>query len=63
MGVSACQLACRFLIEETPTRRVVDPFCGHGTVLAVANAMGLDALGVDISVRQCRAAKKLVVTL
>jgi hypothetical protein len=63
MGVSACQLACRFLIEETATRRVVDPFCGHGTVLAVANAMGLDALGVDISVRQCRAARKLVVLL
>jgi hypothetical protein len=63
MGVSACQLACRFLIEETATRRVVDPFCGHGTVLAVANAMGLDALGVDISVRQCRAARKLVVAL
>ena len=63
MGVNACQLACRFLLEETPTRRVVDPFCGHGTVLAVANAMGLDALGVDLSIRQCRAAKKLVVTL
>lgn len=63
MGVNACKLACRFLIDETPTRRVVDPFCGHGTVLAVANAMGLDALGVDISVRQCRAAKRLVVAL
>jgi len=63
MGVSACQLACRFLLEETPTRLVVDPFCGHGTVLAVANAMGLDALGIDISVRQCRAARKLTVDL
>lgn len=63
MGVNACQLACRFLIEETKTRRVIDPFCGHGTVLAVANAMGLDALGVDLSVRRCRAAKKLVVEL
>ena len=63
MGVNACRLACRFLIEETPTRLVVDPFCGHGTVLAVANAMGLDALGVDVSVRQCRAAKKLVIEL
>lgn len=62
-GVNACQLACRFLLEETPTRLVVDPFCGHGTVLAVANAMGFDALGVDLSVRQCRAARKLVVAL
>lgn len=63
MGVNACQLACRFLLEETSTRLVVDPFCGHGTVLAVANAMGLDALGIDLSVRQCRAARKLVVEL
>lgn len=63
MGVSACQLACRFLSEETATRRVVDPFCGHGTVLAVANAMGFDALGIDVSVRQCRAARKLSIEL
>jgi DNA modification methylase len=62
-GVHACQLACRFLLEETPTRLVVDPFCGHGTVLAVANAMGLDTIGIDVSVRQCRAARKLRIEL
>jgi hypothetical protein len=59
MGTDACRLACRFLKEETSTRLVVDPFCGHGTVLAVANAMGFDALGIDLSVRQCRAARRL----
>ncbi len=63
MGVEACRLACRYLLEETSTRTVVDPFCGHGTVLAVANAMGLDALGVDVSRRQCAAARKLTVRL
>jgi len=63
MGVGACRLACRYLLEETETRTVVDPFCGHGTVLAVANALGLDAIGVDVSRRQCKAARKLVVTL
>ena len=61
MGVHACRLACRYLLEETATRIVVDPFCGHGTVLAVANALGLDALGIDSSRRQCKAARKLVV--
>jgi hypothetical protein len=60
MGVNACRVACRFLGEETSTRVVVDPFCGRGTVLAVANAMGLDALGVDISAKRCRAARALV---
>ncbi|RYZ06317.1 MAG: SAM-dependent methyltransferase [Myxococcales bacterium] len=59
MGTRACEAACRFLLNETPARRVVDPFCGKGTVLAVANALGLDALGVELSGKRCRAARKL----
>ena len=61
MGVEACRVACRFLREETATRVVVDPFCGHGTVIAVANLLGLDAIGVDRSRKCCRAARALVV--
>jgi len=63
MGVEACRAACAYLCEETTTRIVVDPFCGHGTVLAVANAMGLDAIGVDVNARRCRAARRLAVEL
>ena len=63
MGVAACRLACRFLREETATRVVVDPFCGHGTALAVANHFGFDALGVELSARKVRAAKRLVLDL
>lgn len=59
MGARACEAACRFLLNETSARRVVDPFCGKGTVLAVANALGLDALGVELSGKRCRAARKL----
>ena len=61
MGATACRVACRYLRDETGTRLVVDPFCGKGTVLAVANAMGFDAIGVDTSKRRCRAARALVV--
>lgn len=57
MGLLACQAACRFLLDETPARRVVDPFCGRGLLLAVANALGLDALGVELSAKRCRAAR------
>jgi hypothetical protein len=60
MGVNACLHACRFVQTETATRVVVDPFCGFGTVLAVANALGLDAVGVDISKRMCSRARRLV---
>jgi hypothetical protein len=59
MGTRACEAACRFLLDETPARRVVDPFCGKGSVLAIANALGLDALGVELSAKRCRAARKL----
>lgn len=62
MGVAACQDACRFIQSETTTRTIVDPFCGYGTVLAVANALGLDAIGVDLSARMCRRARTLQLT-
>jgi hypothetical protein len=63
MGVEACVAACRFVLRATHTRRIVDPFCGYGTVLAVANALGLDAVGVDLSRRKCKRARALQVTL
>lgn len=63
MGLAACRVACRFLREETETTLVVDPFCGRGSALAVANAMGFDALGVELSAKRCRAARNLAVDL
>ena len=59
MGLHACADACRFIRAETTTRTIVDPFCGFGTVLAVANALGMDAVGVDLSSRMCRRAREL----
>lgn len=59
MGMRAALEACRFVRDETPTRTIVDPFCGWGTVLAAANALGLDAVGVDLSARMCRRARAL----
>lgn len=63
MGVLACVDACRFVIGETTTRTIVDPFCGWGTVLAVANALGLNAIGIDLSARMCKRARRLAVTV
>ena len=60
MGVAACEYAVRFVQRQTASRLIVDPFCGHGTVLAVANAFGLDAIGVDLSSKRCRKARELV---
>jgi len=63
MGVLACVDACRFVLTQTTTRTIVDPFCGFGTVLAVANALGLDAVGVDVSARMCKRARQLTIAV
>jgi hypothetical protein len=60
-GVEACRVACRYLRDDTSSRVVVDPFCGRGAVLGVANAFGLDAVGIDLSAKRCRAARSLVI--
>ena len=59
MGTTACRVALEFLRSATTTEVIMDPFCGHGTVLAAANAMGFDAIGVDIGAKRCRAARTL----
>jgi hypothetical protein len=57
MGVTACTVACRYIRENTNTRVIVDPFCGRGTLLAIANDLGFDAIGVDIGGKRCRIAR------
>jgi hypothetical protein len=59
MGVYACALACRFILSHTHTRTVVDPFCGHGTALAVANELGLHAIGVELGGKRAEKARAL----
>lgn len=59
MGVRACVVAGRYVLEQTPTRTVVDPFCGHGTMLAVANELGLDAIGVELGKKRAKKARAL----
>jgi hypothetical protein len=62
MGTLACRDACLEVARGTSTRTIVDPFCGFGTVLAVANLLGLDSVGVDLSARMCRKARSLVLS-
>lgn len=57
MGLDAAIFACRFVSRYT--RTITDPFCGRGTVPAVADALGLVAVGVDIDAEQCNYARTL----
>ena len=58
MGSAACEVAVSFIATATSCRTIVDPFCGHGGVLAVANAHGLDAIGVELSRRRAAKARR-----
>ena len=61
MGADVCTTVIKFLLQHTKCTTVVDPFCGHGSILAAANAHGLDAVGVEISRKRAAKARKLVV--
>ena len=58
MGAAACEAAVQFA-ASLGARTIVDPFCGHGSVLAVANAHGLAAIGVERSRRRAAKARRL----
>lgn len=44
MGFDACVMAVKY-VQRYGGKCVVDPFCGKGSVLAVANHFGLDSVG------------------
>ncbi len=61
MGVRAAGQAVRFAQEQVGAKIIFDPFCGVGTVLAVANTLGLDALGVEKAKKRCEQARLLTI--
>ncbi len=61
MGVRAAAHAIRFARDQAGATTIFDPFCGVGTVLAVANALGLDALGVEKAKKRSEQARLLTV--
>jgi hypothetical protein len=61
MGIRAAAHAVRFARDEVHATSILDPFCGVGTVLAVANAMGLRAIGVEQSKKRSEQARALII--
>ena len=60
MGSDACNAAVEYVLaaglgdEEGGEPPVVfDPFCGCGSVLAAANAYGVEAVGVELCRKRC----------
>lgn len=59
MGFIPARAAVQF--AATAGLPIVDPFCGQGTVPAIAEALGCEAIGVDIDPAQCAIAEKVSV--
>jgi hypothetical protein len=57
-GVRATAHAVRFARDQVGARLIFDPFCGVGTIPAVANALGLDALGVELAKKRCEQSRE-----
>ena len=60
--VRAAAHAVRFARDQAAAKVIFDPFCGVGTVLAVANRLGLDALGVEKAKKRCEQSRQLIVS-
>lgn len=59
MGIRAAAHAIRFARDHARASLIFDPFCGVGTTLAVANALGLDALGLEKSRKRSEQSRTL----
>lgn len=46
------------ILQTTPADLVIDPFMGSGTTLVAAQALGIRAIGIDISAAYCRLAQQ-----
>lgn len=61
MGLEACIMIAKFLREQTETKTLVHPFCGQGSMLAMANYYGLNAIGIERSPKRADMARILKV--
>lgn len=58
VGTRAAEAAVTAVRRLSPgTRQIVVPFCGIGTILAVANAHGFDVVGVERNRKRAEAAR------
>ncbi|MGE3172098.1 MAG: SAM-dependent methyltransferase [Planctomycetota bacterium] len=59
IGLDAARFAVAWLRDRAAAHAIVDPFCGIGTALAVANELGLAAIGVELAPSRADKARAL----
>ena len=59
MGMNACTMIAKFLKEEVKSHTLVHPFCGEGSMVSVANAYELKAIGIEKSRKRADKAREI----
>jgi hypothetical protein len=54
IGLHAAIVGLSFLLVIANSSSIIDPFCGQGTVLAVAEALGIPSIGCELSRKRCK---------
>lgn len=55
-GLNACILGVSFLHYVVKAPVIINPFCGRGTILAVANCFGVASVGIEVMAKRARRA-------
>ena len=59
MGLDVSLMIAKFVLTQTTTKTIVNPFCGQGSMLAAANHLGLNAIGIERSPKRAETARSL----
>jgi hypothetical protein len=62
MGLSTCLAIAKFIQDNTDSTTLINPFCGEGSMLAAANSLGLDAIGIERSPKRAEKSRQLTLT-
>lgn len=62
MGLDVALMIAKYTLVQTTTKTIVNPFCGQGSMLAAANHLGLNAIGIERSPKRAEAARSLTVS-
>jgi hypothetical protein len=62
MGLTTSLTIAKFILENSNTKMIINPFCGEGSMLAAANAMGLLAIGIERSPKRADKSRNLTIS-
>jgi hypothetical protein len=61
MGFKASKMIAQFLLKETQTKKVINPFCGEGGFLSICEREGFETLGIERSPKRAEKARQIQV--